>query len=374
MKLRVPSSLVLVAGLLAWCLAAEAGAPQHPKIHILSDQALPPALMKAVDIRWASDKSVYLAMIKEGTVEASLQPLGKVLKELVPASRKPGGFFGCSRIGVSADFLAVSSPFFSVTWRDLDRPERKEEGGFDFIEDLDVYRNQALILGARRDEAGNFAPDGGIVWLGSLDKDLKDLRPILFDSTGPGAHNLAKCGTLELGAVRFLPGGSMVAVPGVQAGAHLFDPTGKLVQSWDTMGLGLAADCPKLSQQEARRINLPPSRAAWLNGRTTLDDILPLPEGPGLVLRSVEGGRVRWHLKVLALKGEWRTFELPIEPQNEIAHLRGDVRAGRIALLVYAWKPGFMGSLIPRLALAEVPRLAATGAVTRPKGEENATL
>ena len=374
MKQRVLGSLALLAATLALCLTSEGAPPQAPQLRILSDQPLPPALSKAVDIRWASDSSVYLAMLKEGTVEISLSPLGTQVREMVPGSLKPGGFWGSSRIGASDAYLAVSGPLYSVTWRTLANPTRKEEGGFDFIEDLDIYRNQALVLGARRDEKGSFAPDGGIVWLGSLDKDLKDLRPILFDSTGPGAGNFAKCGSLELGAVRFLPDGWIVAVPGVEPGAFLYDPTGKLVRSWDTHALGLAADCARLKPDEAKRISFPPGRVTWLNERNTLDDILPLPAGPGLILRSVKNGQVHWLLKVLSREGEPRTYELPIEPQNAIAHLRGDVRAGRIALLVYAWKNDLMSTLAPRLALAETSKLAAIDVDLEPKGEHDAAF
>src|SRR5207244_2494556 len=101
---------------------------------------------------------------------------------------------------------------FGLTWRTLDQPLRKEDA-FDDIEDVDVGANRLLVLGARRDEKRNWAPDGTIVWLGSLDKDLSDLRSVLLDARGPNAPNLNACGHYEMGAVRFLPDSSFLVVP-----------------------------------------------------------------------------------------------------------------------------------------------------------------
>lgn len=357
MKLRTAlKSQTSIALALASCLSVEAGTPPHPKLRILWDKPLPSALAKSVDIRWASDHSVYLAMLKEGTVEVSLSPPGADVKEIVPGNLKPGGFWGSSRLGASTEFFVVAGPAFSLTWAPRAAGAvRKEEGGFDFIEDIDVGGDRLLILGASRDEKRNFAPEGAVAWLGSLDKGLQDWRPVVFDALGPGAPSLANCGNFALGAVRFLADGSFVVFPGFQPGLHLFDRAGKLLRTWDTMAWGFAADCSKLNREEARRIHPPRPRIAWLNQLQTLDDILPLSEGPGLIVRRVVQGRVLWHLKVIPLQGEARTYEIPIEPQNPQAHLHGDVRAGTIVFLVHALGDDFMSVRVPRVAVAEVP-------------------
>jgi hypothetical protein len=89
--------------------------------------------------------------------------------------------------------------------------------------DLDVGGDQIIFLGVTK--AYPFAPEGGIVWTGSFAKKLADLRPILNDKAGPGAQAFSNCGSSEVGAVRILTDGSMLAVPGSQPGVCQATPT-----------------------------------------------------------------------------------------------------------------------------------------------------
>lgn len=305
-----------------------------PALRILSDRELPPQLLKAVDVRWASERSVYLTLTKWGTVEAVLDPLGSKIKEVVPGAAKPDGFWGSSHVGASPEYLVVAGPAFALTWRKAADPLRREIA-FDGIEDIDVSGRRLAVLGVRRDDKGRFAPEGAIAWLGSLDKGLTDLRPILFDSRGAGAPSLSACANFELGAVRFLQDGTLLVVPGSQAGAHLYDAQGRLIRTWDTVSLGLDNDCPSLQPEQVQQLRHPGPRVTWLNQRRTLEDILPLPEGPGLLVRSVSQGRPSWQLKVLSRDGSGvKTYAVPASPVNDLSHLRGDVRNGKILLLM----------------------------------------
>lgn len=343
----LPASTSLGAG------PSAAGAPQA--LRILSDRALPAPLQPAVDLRWANDGSADFALAKAGTVQASLEPLGGSVKELIPGAMQPDGFWASARIGVSPEYLAVAGPAFALTWRKVGIPLRKEID-FDVIEDIDVGGRRLAVLGTRRDAKKGAAPDGAIVWTGSLDKDLTDLRPLLYDQRGAGAPSFNNCINFELGSVRFLPGGELVVVPGVQAGAFLYDSQGRLMRTWDTVSLGLDNDCPGLSRDGAARLQFPDSRIAWLNQRRTLEDILPLPEGPGLLVRSVSQGRPSWELKVLDRNGPGHaTYAIPISPVNERSHLRGDVRNGRILLLMTTLDQTFVKTIRGHLIVAEIP-------------------
>lgn len=324
-------------------------------LRILSDRELPPALLNAVDVRWASDSSVLLSLTKSGTVEMSLEPLAGRVEKVIPGAQEPGGFWGCSRLGVSEEYLAVAGPAFSLTWRKRTDPLRKEIA-FDGIEDIDVGGRRLAVLGARRDDKGDFAPDGAIAWLGSLEKDLTDLRPILRDQRGEGAPNLNACGNFELGAIRFLQDGTLLVVPGVQAGAYLYDAGGRLVRTWDTVALGLDNDCPGLQPEQAQQLRHPASRVVWLNQRQTLEDILPLAQGPALLIRSVSDNRPTWKVKVLSQNGPGaKTYAVPVPPVNELSHLRGDVRNGKILLLMRTMDRSFLNNVKPRLIVAELP-------------------
>lgn len=313
-----------------------------------------------MDVRWAGDRSVYLAAGRAGTFELPLDSFDG-FRPVIPGGTSQGSFWLSSRVAVSEDLLAVAAPVFSLRWKER-KGGAEQEASFDAIVDLDVSGRQVLILGGRKDETGRFSPDGAIAWLGPLDASLSKLRAVSYDSSGPGARHMNACGALEIGTARFLRSpreGSFLIVPGVEPGAFLYDPQGKLTRTWDTREIGLdTEDCGRLSPAEEIRLSSQPEpRFAWLNQRRTVDEILPLPQGPGLVVRSVAQGQTRWVLKVLQNQGGIKVFDLPVPSRTELSHLRGDVRGNRIVFLVS--EHGKDGPTAPpRLVLAEVPKAA----------------
>lgn len=347
-----------VASLLAFALnpaVARAGGvpPASPHaLRILSDRVLPPALVKAEDVRWASDTSVYLALMTDGTVEVPIIQDKTEPREMIPGKARAGFWFN-SKLAVSAEYLVVAGPMFGLTWRTLTQPSRREEY-FDCISDVDVQGDRLLVMGARRDEKGDFAPDGAIAWMGSLSKQLADLRPILYDSAGAHAPHLDACSTFGMGAVRFLADGSFLIVPGVQPGAHLYDSRERLVRTWDTVALGLDSDCASLSRPEFERLGVDiEQRVAWLNRRHTLDDILPLPSGPGLIVRRASGDRTGWSLVVLGKTVE--TVTIPFSIPSRDGHLKADIRGNKVVFLMYDHGKHRPVIEPPRLVVAEVP-------------------
>jgi hypothetical protein len=327
---------VLLKILAHLALLGAAAALQAPRVQILSDQPLPPALNRALDIRWAGDDSVYLARGREGTVQASVNSLGGQIRDVIPGVAKTGGFWASHRLAGSARYLVVAAPFGALTWQPVTGGPRKELG-LDVM-DMDLHQDRLVVLGARRDNQGRWAPDGAIAWLGSLDQGLRDLKPVLFDSRGAGAPNLAACGFFELGAVRFLEDGSFLVLPGVQPGAFLYGPTGKLLRTWDTGTLDIDTDCSDLSVEQARQLQEPGARVVWLNQRRTVDDIFPLPEGPALLVKSVSGGQTRWEMQVLQRQGGVSTYPLPITYSGFHGVLHADIRGDRVAFLLVDFK------------------------------------
>ncbi|HVR07024.1 MAG TPA: hypothetical protein VMW75_03185 [Thermoanaerobaculia bacterium] len=77
----------------------------------------------------------------------------------------------------------------------------------------------------------------------------------------------------------------------------------------------------------------PPARSAFLNRHRVLDAILPLAQGPGLLIRSVSNGKVQWVLKVLRPEGGIASYEVPFTGALPYERLRGDARGNRIVLL-----------------------------------------
>jgi hypothetical protein len=352
------SALWASAGAPAGPSAPPAAPPPSPKaIKILSDAVLPvPAYEWASDVRWASDRRVYLALGIAGTVEVNVEPAGAAPRGMVPGRDKPGGSIA-SYLGASSRYLVVAAPGRVLTWRPLQAPELSTFA-FDAIQAVDVRENRLAVVGAQRDGA-RYAPDGAIAWIGSLDKQLADLKPILYDVGGPGAPTMDRCLAFSLAAARFLADGSLVVLPGVQPGVNLYDGTGKLLRTWDTASLGIDTDCSSLSYEQSRYLGAHgPDRRAWLNQRRTVDSLLPLPQGIGFVIRRVEQGQTRWNLKILRPDGSIRTYAIPIEGSNSFFHLDGDVRGQRAVFVLHETLYSSDGRNHPvpsRLILAEVP-------------------
>jgi hypothetical protein len=346
-------SFAVVASILGFA-GVQAAVPEPARsLRILSDRPLPPVLVSALDVRWASDHSVYLSMAREGTVEASIDLDHLKVTPMIPKMQEPEGSFSLL-LGASSEYLVTSGPFW-ITWRPIASPTKAEDA-FDSIHDLDVAGDRLLILAARRGEKGQFAPEGAIAWLGSLRRGLSDLRPVAYDATGPGARNLGACSNFHMGGVRFLADGSFLVVPGVQPGILHYSSEGKLIHTWDSVQVGLDTDCASLSEEQVHRYAVDPNQQdGWLNQRRTLDEILPLPQGPGLVIRSVSGGQVHWDLKVLTQKGAIVSYRIPMQSQSELSHLKGDVRGNRIVFVMRAFKKDYTNREIPRLLMAEVP-------------------
>lgn len=353
-RLRSAALLVVILPPLFLDTAEAAGPAAPPALHIISDRPLPQALHEASDIRWASDTSVYLSLYREGAVEASVDLDHPRVVKVIPGMREVGGTF-CSGLAASPEYLVTHGPLW-ITWRSVSEPTRKEEA-FDSIHDLDVFQDRLLVVAARRDDKGRFAPEGALAWLGSLRKGLSDLRPVAYDASGPGGKTLGACSTFQMGGARFLADGSFLVVPGVQPGIHLYSAEGKLLRTWDSGPIGLDADCASLTEQQIRRFATQfVPRVEWLNQRRTLDEILPLPQGPGLVVRSVSEGKARWSLKILRQDGTVPTYTIPVSGQSEFAHLKGDVRGRKIVFVMSASEKDGMKSDVSRLVLAETPK------------------
>ncbi len=318
---------------------------------------LPPELRYALDVRWASDNSVFLGLKTAGTVEVGVDGRNTAPKVLIPGKTSPGGFWMSWNVASSPEYLVASSSFFVLTWRPVQSPERKE-ATFEAIHDIDLKGGRLAIVGAQRDAHTVFAPEGAIAWIGSLEKSLADLKPLVFDVKGAGAPTFNNCLAHNLGVTRFLNDGSLIVVPGVQPDVYHFDVNDKLLEVTDTAALGIDTDCGGLSPELVTQMKAHFARRhAWINERRTLDEILPLADGPGLLVRSVSGGHTYWVLKVMHADRAVATYDVPLRSEGPLAHIKGDVRGGRLVLLLWEHSSDGKseGAPAPHLVLAALP-------------------
>ncbi|HKI03212.1 MAG TPA: hypothetical protein VKK31_14640 [Thermoanaerobaculia bacterium] len=299
---------------------------------------MPEARSVPTDIRWASDDSVFVSWDRDGVAELGFD--GTKRRALVPNLKTLGGIQHYGQLAVSPRALIVASPNWTVAWRPLKVNPRREflfqKKEVPHTNDLDIAGDRVLLMGIHKREE-TFMPRGEVAWLGTLSARLEDFKPVLRDAGGPGAPSFSKCRVHSLGAVRFLGDGSFVVAPGSLDGIHLYNVRGQKVRSWTNAQAGLDThpDCPKIRDEHKEYISL----AGWtrfLNGHHVLDDILPLPQGPGLLVRSWgTDGQARWTLKVLRPEGI-EEYAVPAVGRRSMDRLRGDVRNGRIVLLLSA--------------------------------------
>lgn len=333
---RRASLYILLATLGAFGILAQ---PGPPELRILQRVPLPQARSVATDIRWAGDDAVYVSWFSDGVALVGLE--GSRRRTLVPERKILNTLRNYNQLAVSSRALAVAADAWSFAWRPLQGPVRGQEGRvlFDHQEiaityDFDILGDKMVLLGL-----SNLRPSalqGEIAFLGTLSARLEDLRPILLDAGGPGAPAFYRCQSHQVGGIRFLPDGSFVTAPGFQDGIHLFNNSGKQVRSWSNKEAGIDTHiaCSQMTEKQEEQLRMRPEVwQRWLNSHRVLDDILPLPQGPGLLVRSRgKDGQARWDLKVLRPDGV-ATYRVPVVAQNPFERLRGDVRNGRIVLL-----------------------------------------
>jgi hypothetical protein len=322
------------------CLTA--GAAIGETIVIQSSVALPPQFAHSFDVRWAKGESFTLALGKGGVVECALtnlnqcslviSPIGAHAATVATPEQVPGFFFS-SRLAASDSYLVAASPFRGFAYRPI-AGKGLTQAGFETIVDIDAHKSNVAILGARRDQSGAWAPEGAIVWLGSLDFKLRDLRPIHYSATGGGARTMALCSIFDDGTVRFLKNGNLFVVPGVESGAFLYDRNGRLVRTWPTEHLGILDSCTtsqSLSDTLAKDFAL---RADWLNKYRVIDDAVELDDGPGVIVRTSSAAGTKWRILQFRYDGTNRDIPLAVSSPSPYAHLNVDRRGSKLIFLL----------------------------------------
>jgi hypothetical protein len=341
-------------------------------LRIVSRAALPDGQSVPTDVRWASADSVYVSWYLDGVAEVGLD--GAQRRALVPDARSFGKMEHFDGLAVSATAIVAAPSGWHVYWRS----RTSEKGTFklhrldtDHTLDLDLWGDRLVLLGYPKQGPQPYFADGAVAWLAALgDEKLEDLRPVLYDAGWKGfpdehkiwggAPNFFQCRTVTLGAVRFLGDGSFVIVPGFQKGVHLFNVQGERVRSWTSEELGLDSDCSGVTDEEEQKLRIDTAFwLGWLNGHRVADDVLPLPQGPGLLVRAAgKDGQVHWTLKVLTLQGV-ETYAVPLVGRRRADRLHGDVRDGRIVFLLSAAGTAYDRAPENRpaeIVVAEMPR------------------
>ena len=327
--------------LMATALWAESPRTTSPKpTYATSSLPLPSALHRVNDLRWESSNEVVFALRADGASRWHFRTPSTGLQQIWST---PSHEAQTHHLGRSESFLVAASWGRNLRVRDTasgidtfyNGPEIVADRYFDWLLDIDVFKNRLLVLGAMRSPTA-FSPNGEIAWVGSLDTGLKDWKNVL--TSQDGAAGLDHCGGGKgLGKVRFLPDGSYLIAPVVEPGLILFSAQDMRQTTWDTTALRLDHGCDIEPGPVLKRFDAEPEfRRTWINSRRLVDEILPTVP-PTAVVRNFREGRTRWTLLTLAEKPH--EIELPITSDSPKAHLRGDLHDGKLALLIFDIPP-----------------------------------
>lgn len=304
---------------------------------VTRSKKLPVELRWAQDVRWSSETAALLTAGKNGAFEWNFA--GTPPPRRIVAGGGSEGFWFSSRLAASAKHLVVAAPLNSLMLWDRTTNRKVVEKAFSILMDVDMHGDRVAILGADYDAKGKFAPEGAIVWSGTLRDRTVRFEPLILGKDGPGAKSMAQCHYLELGAIRFSGDGRLLVLPGIEPGLFEYDPKGRLLHTWPTKDLGIVDRCSINEKQFQAMSAHPEPRWAWLAARRTAEELVILSSGPALIVRSVDMSRntsrnTSWDLVEFVKNSQTRTTRLPISSKSSLSHLRADVDAkGRLLIL-----------------------------------------
>lgn len=296
---------------------------------------LPSALVGSEDVVWEQADRLLLVSPMSGLFRVPLEA-PETFTRVVSGGRRAmeSEIWLPRRITSDGEDRVIASPVHVLTRQLVDTGEVAGQIPFDGPMALDLEDGSLVVLGFLRDDQGR--PDTGdaIAWIGSLADDFAQRKPLLHSVAGGGVERMSRCAVLGAGQIRFAADGNVVIVPGVEPGAFLVDPEGRLLQAWQSRELGFDSDCRLSPGEEVQVRTGEDARWAWLNRHRVVDEILPLSAGPAFLVRTRERSETRWDL-IRTEGGEVvATCRLPFRSGSDRTRLSSDLRGERLVFLI----------------------------------------
>lgn len=333
--------ILAVASYALVAIPALAAEGQTPKLHLLAEYELLGAGSPALDVRWATDSSIFITTAIDQVAEHRLAAGLPSVRQLYPSPPRFDGGMVYWHLAVSRDSLAVAAPGKKISWR----PVAPNPGGavlyerrtLGHVADFDLQGDRLAWIGWPAEINQAPAPDlAGIAWVDQLSDHLESPQRLLGDAGANLGKKLDNCAFYEVGAVRFQPDGSLLLALGFADDVMLLDPAGQQLRRWDArwFGVDTSAACARVTpEQRQRDAVVPRAVQEWANKHTVFDEALATPRGPALVVRQIEAGMPVWRLHLLAPTGV-ETYDLPVRARSPFDRLAGDLRGAKLVLLV----------------------------------------
>jgi hypothetical protein len=324
-------------------------AEEIPQLRLLSKHDIPNATDQATarDVRWASDGSLFLAYNRIGVFEFEIDEELKLVEEVFPPRTRAGSSSvrNLWNFASSKGFLLGAGLARDAGWRRVEKDSPISLWSVDgVLEDVDLEGEKVALLG--HPGLVKFRESGfAFLWLGSLDSELSEWRPLKALSLPSSDHARATF-SRAMGSLRFMPNGDLLAVPVVEPGVHLYSQSGKLESSWlpselEASLLDARGDNPKAASEADAVIpaTVAASKMADVNAhlesvRMVIEDVIPVGKSPALIARYRGGADAAFYLALLREPIEW--YRLPFSDHPATVRVRADVldRKGKLVALV----------------------------------------
>jgi hypothetical protein len=288
-----------------------------------------------VDARWAGKNSIYLADLRDGVTEVRLaEGLPQIRRVTPPAAMM--GLPLIENVAISEKWIVVAHEG-KIAWKAIGGGDWQVTKGIGVCHGLDICGDDLVMLGFPDGEAYERSR-GGMVWRADLSKGLEGNNgwKALHESEDVAQDMNRLRQDAALGSIRILPQGGVLVAPNFLPGVLSFSDSGSFRQRWSDEDLWGG---------EVRAKGEGPEEKGWQEGnfgeeelrrflasRRTIDAILPLPEGPAIVVRESKDDEARYRLGVLGPKVRW--YDIPVGNLSAMARLRGDTdKNGRIVLV-----------------------------------------
>jgi hypothetical protein len=307
-----------------------------PSLEVVSRFAFP-STGTLGDVRWASKDSVYLADMHNGVDEVRLTKGLPRIRQVAPPARTLR-LPMIRRVAVSDRWIVVGY-YGKIAWKRLDDSTWSERLALGAFRDFDVEGDKLVILGVPpgRKYWNEKWKQGYIVWESDLSSTLEDWKPLYASQEAvrlAELHGGLAGSDLTPGSIRFLKRGGYIVHPSFIPGVLQLSGSGAIRRQWAPEELwgkqntrSSDLDAAQLGDVDSQLDNI----HKVLAGGDTIEVVLALRQGPGVIVREPNGKAARYRLAVLGPEIRW--YDIPGLRVSAIAQIRGDVDAqGRIVL------------------------------------------
>ena len=260
------ATLAPVVALLIWVGALGAqDESAGPAVDGLRSVELPESVAWATDVRWFGEDVLLLGVLEGGVYSWRIgeDEAQREVRLFGTAYRVPGrpdyGRLGGARSGS----IAFGNGLFGVYLHEPTGIRLLKD--VELVGDIDGRGALNAAVGLSRTEDRGW--EHHVAWL----FDGPAVRPLL--PTQNDGLAMALCYQADLSVIRFLSDDRLLVIPGAERGLFVYDRNGSLIDSLSSESFFADSGC-ELGDERSALMSGAPYRAAWLNRRRVIDEVV----------------------------------------------------------------------------------------------------